>query len=111
VSLTRFWFAFDLDGHHPPVPAPGADGRDGGTVRHQWLSFGAGVTGYDQEDALTLLRELVGADLPPPIRCVTDGDADRASLGIPDELAVGNAAWRGVWFPPDNLPSLIGDTD
>jgi hypothetical protein len=111
VSLTRFWFEFDLDGHHPPVPAPGADSRDAGAVQHQWLSFGAGVTGYDEADALMLLRDLVGAGLPPRIRCVTDGEADRASLGIPDGLAVGNAAWRGVWFPADNLPGLFGGTD
>jgi hypothetical protein len=103
VSLTRFWFEFDLEGHHPPAPSPGADNLDGGTLQHQWLSFGAGVTGYDEEDALTLLRDLVGADLPPRIRSVKDIDADRAALDIPDVLVVGNAAWRGVWFPPDNL--------
>jgi hypothetical protein len=103
VSLTRFWFEFDLDGHRPPAPAPGTTNLDGGSVQYQWLSFGAGVTAYDEEDALTLLLELVGAGLPPRIRTVTDVYADRAALGIPDFLVVGNAAWRGVWFPPDNL--------
>jgi hypothetical protein len=105
VSLTRFWFEFDLDGHRPPAaaPAPGAMNLDGGSVQYQWLSLGAGVTAHDEEDALTLLLELVGADLPPRIRTVTDDYADRAALGIPDFLVVGNAAWRGVWFPPDNL--------
>jgi hypothetical protein len=102
VSLTRFWFEFDLEGHHPPAPAPGITNIDGETVQHQWLSFGAGVTGYDEEDALALLRDVVGADLPPWLRTVKDVDADRAALGIPDGLVVGNAAWRGVWFPPDN---------
>jgi hypothetical protein len=67
------------------------------------LSFGAGVTGYDGADALTLLRAVVGADLPPRIRIVRNADANRAALGSPDSLVVGNAAWRGVWFPPDNL--------
>lgn len=75
----------------------------GGTVQHRWLSFGAGVTGYDEMDALTLLRELVGADLPPRTRTAMDVDADRSALGIPDELTVGNPSWRGVWFPSDNL--------
>ena len=103
MSLTRFWFEFDLDGHRPPAPAPGATDLDGGSAQYRWLSFGAGVTAYDEEDALTLLLELVGADLPPRIRTVMDVDADRAALGIPDFLVVGNAAWRGVWFPPDNL--------
>jgi hypothetical protein len=67
------------------------------------LSWGAGVTGYDEADALALLRDVVGADLPPRIRTVKDVDADRAALSIPDFLVVGSAAWRGVWFPPDNL--------
>jgi hypothetical protein len=108
VSLTRFWFEFDLDGHRPPTVPPGTTNIDGGSVQYRWLSFGAGATGYDEEDALTLLRDLVGADLPPRIRAVKDGDADRAALGIPDFLVVGNAAWRGVWFPPDNLRGSTG---
>jgi hypothetical protein len=33
----------------------------------------------------------VGVDLPPRIRTVKDVDADRAALGIPDFLLVGNA--------------------
>jgi hypothetical protein len=100
VSLTRFWFDFDLEGHRPPEPAPGTTNVDG---QYQWLSWGAGVTGYDEADALALLRDVVGADLPARIRTVTDVDADRAAVGIPDFLVVGNAAWRGVWFPPDTL--------
>ena len=103
MSLTRFWFEFDLEGHRPQAPAPGSANLDEGSVQYQWLSFGAGVTAYDEEDALTLLLELVGADVPPRIRTAKDLYADRAALGIPDFLVVGNAAWRGVWFPSDNL--------
>jgi hypothetical protein len=99
VSLTRFWFEFDLDGHRLPASAPGTADSAGSTDQYQLLSIGAGVTGYGEEDALALLRDLVGTDLPPRIRTVTDADADRAALRIPDALAVGNAAWRGVWFP------------
>lgn len=103
MSLTRFWFEFDLDGHRPPAPAPGTTNLEGGSAQYQWLPFGAGVTAYDEEDALTLLLELVGADLPPRIRTLKDVYADRAALGVPDFLVVGNAAWRGVWFPLENL--------
>lgn len=56
VSLSRFWFEFDLEGHRPLVPSPGTRNLDRGTVQYRWLSFGAGVTGYDEEDALTLHR-------------------------------------------------------
>lgn len=101
VSLTRFWFVFDLEGHRPPAPAPATTNVDGETVQYQSLSWGAGVIGYDEVNALALFRDVVGADLLPRIRTVTDVDADRAAIGIPDFLVVGNAAWRG--FPPDNL--------
>ncbi|HEY1716560.1 MAG TPA: hypothetical protein VGG07_26925 [Solirubrobacteraceae bacterium] len=100
MSLTRFWFDFDLDGHPSSAPGPGTADSAGATDQQQLLSIGAGVTGYGEEDALALLRDLVGTDLPLRIRTVTDGDADRAALRIPDGLVVGNAAWRGVWFPP-----------
>jgi hypothetical protein len=82
VSLTRFWFEFDLDGHRPAAPRSGTKTLDGGIVQYQWLSFGAGVTGYDEADALALLRAVVGADLPSVIRSVEAVDVDR-SLGYP----------------------------
>src|ERR1700743_3744600 len=79
VALTRFWFEFDLDGHRPPGSDPLTEDVDG---RQQgWLAVGAGVTGYDEEDALTLLRDRLGADLPPRVRTAKEGDADRAPLG------------------------------
>ena len=77
MSLTRFWFDFDLDGHPALTPGPGTADSAGAPDQQQLLSIGAGVTGYGEEDALALLRDLVGTDLPPRIRTVTDGDRFR----------------------------------
>ena len=84
MSLSRFWFEFAVEDS---------------TVQHEWLWVGAGVTGVDQGDCLGLLRELVGADLPPVIRCAEGAEADRAALAIPPGSPVGNPSWRGVWWP------------
>jgi hypothetical protein len=104
VSLTRFWFEFDLTGHCPPAPRAG-EGRavDGGSVQYRWLSWGAGVTAYDEADALALLRDLVGAELPPRLKTTQDVAIDREALGLPEVLAVGDPSRRGVWLPSDNL--------
>lgn len=85
MSLQRFWFEFAVEDD---------------TVQHELLWAGAGVTGVDEEDCLALLRERVGAELPPVIRCVHGAEADRAALVIPPDLPVGNPSWRGVWWPP-----------
>jgi hypothetical protein len=37
---------------------------------------------------------------------VKDVAIDRAVLGIPDFLVIGDPARRGVWFPADNLRGL-----
>ena len=103
MSLSRFWFEFDLDGHRPPSPAPGTVNLDGGTVQYRKLSWGAGVTARDEEDALALLRRLVDADLPSLTRTVKDVYVDATALGLPDFLVLGDSSRRGVWFPPDNL--------
>ena len=96
-GLVRFWFEFDLEDHRPPEPPPGAVSLDGGTTAYRWLSRGAGVTGYDQDDCLRLISGLVGDPLPPLTRVVRDVDVQ--SLGIVD---VGVPSSRGVWFPPVN---------
>ena len=103
---TRFWFEFDLDGHRPSAAAPGSRNLGGGTVQYRWLSFGAGVTGRDEDDALGLLRAVVDADLPPVVRSVEHVYVDRVDLGIPDSLAIGDPSRRGVWFPAENLHGL-----
>lgn len=106
MSLIRFWFEFDLDGHRPPAPAPGTTNIDGGTVQYRWLSWGAGVTARDEADALALLGDVVGAELPPRLKTIHDVAVDRAALGLPDFLTVGDPSRRGVWLPADNLRGL-----
>ena len=103
MDLVRFWFEFDLDGHRPPQAAPGTTALGGGAPQYRWLSFGAGVTGRSEADALAILETLVDATLPPVRRSIVDVVVDRARLGIPDALPIGNPAWRGVWFPAQNL--------
>jgi hypothetical protein len=104
MSLTRFWFIFDLDGHRPPPPTPGSGKTiDGGTVQYRWLSWGAGVTARDEADALALLGDVVGAELPPRSKTVHDVVVDRTALGLPDFVTIGDPSRRGVWLPSDNL--------
>jgi hypothetical protein len=106
VSLTRFWFVFDLDDHRPPPPAPGGITIDGGTVQYRSLSWGAGVTAHDEEDALALLRDVVGAELPDRASTVANVSVDRGALGLPDFVKIGDPARRGVWLPAENLRGL-----
>jgi hypothetical protein len=85
MKLRRYWIEFEVDApEHLPL----------GTL------LGCGVTGYDQEDALQLLRQHIfdGAPLPPIRRLIEDVDISildanhvRPNMGVP--------VWRGVWFP------------
>lgn len=104
MSLRRFWFVFDLEGHRPADPAP-SSGRtiDGGTVQYQWLSWGAGVAAHDEIDALALLEDVVGAELPPLLNTIQDVEVDPEALGLPALVVIGDPARRGVWLPPNNL--------
>ena len=82
--LRRFWFEFDAE-------------EDTGAI---WLSFGCGVTGYDEEDCLEMIRDqlLEGAETPP-IRKVTQ-DVDVSTLDEGHVLPnMGVPSWRGIWFP------------
>ena len=80
-DLTRFWFTF------PSSPRPGA------------LNLGCGITAYNYEDALALLRDRVfgGND---PVIATFEENVDVSKLDqkhvIPN---MGVAATRGVWFP------------
>ena len=82
--LERFWFEFAVEDD---------------TVQHELLWAGAGVTALDEADGLALIREVVGVELPPVIRCAQGAEADRAALVIPSDQVVGNPSWRGVWWP------------
>ena len=55
-------------------------------MQYRWLSWGAGVTARDEADALALLGDVVGAELPPRLKTIHDVTVDRAALGLPDLL-------------------------
>lgn len=80
--LRRFWIRFDR------LPRPTA------------LNLGCGVTAYDRDDALTLLRERVfgGKAFPSGVHVTEDVELSSLeqnhvlpNVGIPDA--------RGIWFP------------
>ena len=80
--VKRFWFTFS-------------------PLRLSPLNLGCGITAYDYNDALALLKERVFKDmdqLPQIVNCIEDVDIStldrkhvRSNMGSPLE--------RGVWFP------------
>lgn len=85
--LRTYWFEFDLS----RSGAPTFNGQPE-----------CGVTAYDYEDAINLMKESVFAngDLPPIRNVVEDIDVSklderhvRPNMGIP--------VFRGVWFPKE----------
>jgi hypothetical protein len=79
--LRRYWFTFESS--ESPIP----------------MNSGSGVTAYDYEDALTLMREKVFHGHLPSIRQCTE-DVDVASLDARHVIPnLGNVLVRGVWFP------------
>jgi hypothetical protein len=85
MTLHRYWFRFDvaLGDPHPP-----------GTL------LGCGVSAYNYDDALSILREHVfkGAPLPRVVDAVEDVDVSELDAGevLPN---MGSPVERGVWFP------------
>lgn len=82
MTLRRYWFEFSP---RPDLPI--------GT------RIGCGVTGYDKQDALALLRERVFRGVEPPVeRVVEDVDVSTLDRGhvIPN---MSPPSLRGVWFP------------
>ncbi|MGW4364448.1 hypothetical protein ACWEKT_02290 [Nocardia takedensis] len=75
-----------------------------------WIAPYAGVTGYDEQDCLAMVADLLtdGAELPPVRRITPDIVVDeRLPVNI---RALGVPVWRGVWYPPVNLgtgPNLV----
>jgi hypothetical protein len=89
-TVRRFWFEFDL-------PSPGSLRESAFAC----LSLGAGVTGFDVADCLWMIRDLLPTASVPPVRTVIP-DVSLAEFA-PRVMGLGVPAWRGVWFPPDNL--------
>lgn len=86
--MVRYWFEFDVtaaDFHIIPY----------GTL------IGCGVTAYNYEDALKIIKEKVfnSSELPVIKRMVENVDIRTLDQGhvIPNMLA---PVVRGVWFPP-----------
>lgn len=79
--LRRYWFTFEPS--ESPIPT----------------NSGCGVTAYDYEDALALMRDRVFHGQLPPIEQCTE-DVDVSSLDARHVIPnVGNVLIRGVWFP------------
>lgn len=94
--LTRYWFEFELSGE---------DLRRFG----YFPAYGVGITAYDYQDALSLLRKWVlrTDELPKIERVIENVDVS----GLLDQNFahtkllphLGCPAWRGVWHPACNL--------
>ncbi len=81
-GLRRFWFTFV----EPPMFSP--------------LAFGCGVTGYDQSDALEILRGHVLASQPTLVVNTITEDVDVGALDAGHVIPnMGLVTVRGVWFP------------
>ncbi|MFI9407348.1 hypothetical protein [Nocardia sp. NPDC052316] len=92
--LRRFWIEFDCD-----------HGSD-----LWWISPYAGVTGFDEQDCLAMVADLLADDEElPPVRRITVDVSLAEQLPV-NPLALGVPVWRGVWYPPVNLstgPNLV----
>jgi hypothetical protein len=82
--LRRYWIEFEL-------------GED---RARSWLSHGCGVTAYDQDDALRLVKDEMFPDgqLPPIAKIIEDVDVSTLDEGHV-LLNMNPPVWRGVWFP------------
>ena len=79
--LRRYWFTFSQSSQ--PTP----------------LSIGCGVTAYNYDDSLDLLRDRVFGGLQPTLANVI-ADVDVSTLDKGHVLPnMGSTVVRGVWFP------------
>lgn len=85
VRLHRYWLELDIPLNHPS--------------RLEGISLGIGVTAFDVEDAIAIVRQryFPNDELPPIRKLVED-------VVIPDLLPkvqriMSIPVWRGVWFP------------
>jgi hypothetical protein len=78
-ELKRFWLRFDASDHPYFIAASPI-----------------GVTGYDLDDCLRMVRAVYGPVLPPLIDVVEHPDLSHTrGLGVP--------IWRGIWRPYMNI--------
>ena len=85
MELRRYWFKFDITiQNNPPI----------GTL------VGCGVTAYNYDDAMNLIKEMVfkTINIPPLIECIEDVNV--LSLDSNHVLPnMGLVTVRGIWFP------------
>jgi hypothetical protein len=98
-DLRRYWIEFEIPPEeHPEPPAPGKFTLDGEPPMYRALSQGVGVTGYDLDDCLGMIREVLWEELPNIKLVLTDPD-----MSGPDWdrrlLYSGSPVWRSIWFP------------
>src|SRR5262245_47046160 len=89
-GLIRFWIEFDY--------GPGPDQPSTWNPGPSWV----GVTGFDVDDALRIVRaEYFKDGSMPSIRSMAE-DVDVSTIDIIKATGVGNSPpiWRGIWFPP-----------
>ncbi len=89
--LRRYWFTFELPQARARLVAYG---------------LGCGVTAYDYDDAIRLMKELVFiSNEMPPIRAVVE-DVDISTLDSKHvRINMGVPVYRGVWSPKRPPPS------
>jgi hypothetical protein len=71
------------------------------------FSIGFGVSGYDEEDCLDLVRTEIFHGRPLPDIRNRMPDIDVSTLPEHIQQLLGNPAARGVWFPPLNLRASV----
>jgi hypothetical protein len=88
-ELHKFWFKFE------PIPLPSA------------INVGCGVTAYDLNDALQMLRDYVFGHNGPPsiVQCIEDVEMREIEQNhaYPN---IGDTERRGIWFPQGYYPQL-----
>ena len=105
-SLRRMWFQFELPSRFREAAA-----RNGGVIAitadlpsdtrlPTVLTVGCGVTGYDEDDCLDLIRAEIFDERPLPEMRSRVPDIDVSTLPEPLQRHLGSSASRGVWFPP-----------
>ena len=105
-SLRRMWFQFEW-----PLPIREAAAANGGRIaillntrgHTEVFTVGCGVSGYDEDDCVDLVRAQLFAGRPLPEMRDRVPDIDVSTLPAPVQLQLGNPASRGVWFPDLNL--------
>ena len=106
------WFQFER-----PLPLRDGAARNDGSIgivmigsdHTAMFAGGCGVSGYDEDDCLALVRTHVFAGRPVPEFRARVPDIDVSTLPAFVQQHLGNPASRGVWFPDLNLAAPHGE--